>query len=165
MMIIGNAEQIIQNGETQIDRKARELALKSLEAAIRASDPKSIIKSKVKLKGSILHVDEYAFDLKKFKNIYVIGGGKASGSMAEALEEVLGEKITSGLVNVPKDDKHNTGKIRLHRASHPIPDESGVEGTRKMLKIAEKAGENDLIICLISGGAPVSCQCLEVKSQ
>ena len=152
MMIIGNAEQIIQNGETQIDRKARELALKSLEAAIRASDPKSIIKSKVKLKGSILYVDEYAFDLKKFKNIYVIGGGKASGSMAEALEEVLGEKITSGLVNVPKDDKHNTGKIRLHRASHPIPDESGVEGTRKMLKIAEKAGENDLIICLISGG-------------
>jgi len=152
MAIIGNAEQIIQNGETQIDRKARELALKSLEAAIRASDPKSTIKSKVKLKGSILHVDEYTFDLKKFKNIYVIGGGKASGSMAEALEEVLGEKITGGLVNVPKDDKHKTGKIRLHKASHPIPDESGVEGTRKMLEIAEKAGENDLIICLISGG-------------
>jgi glycerate-2-kinase len=152
MMIIGNAEQIIQNGETQINRKARELALKSLEAAIKASDPKSIIKSKVKLKGSILHVGEYDFDLKKFKNIYVIGGGKASGSMAEALEEVLGEKITSGLVNVPKDDKHKTCKIRLHRASHPIPDESGVEGTQKMLEIAEKAGENDLIICLISGG-------------
>jgi glycerate-2-kinase len=152
MVIIRNAGQIIQNGETQLDRKARELALKSLEAAIKAADPKSIIKSKVKLKGSVLHVNGYTFDLKKFKNIYVIGGGKASGSMAEALEEVLGEKITSGLVNVPKDDKHQTSKIRLHKASHPIPDESGVEGTRKMLEIAEKANKNDLIICLISGG-------------
>jgi glycerate-2-kinase len=152
MVIIRNAGQIIRNGETQLDRKARELALKSLEAAIKAADPKSIIKSKVKLKGSVLHVNGHTFDLKKFKNIYVIGGGKASGSMAEALEEVLSEKITSGLVNVPKDDKHQTGKISLHKASHPIPDESGVEGTRKMLEIAEKAGENDLIICLISGG-------------
>ncbi|MBS7636970.1 glycerate kinase, partial [Candidatus Bathyarchaeota archaeon] len=120
--------------------------------AIKAVDPKSIIKSKLKLEDSILRVNEYAFDLKKYKNIYVIGGGKASGSMAEALEEVLGNRITSGLVNVPKDDEHKTRIIRLHRASHPIPDESGVEGTRKMLGIAERADEGDLIICLISGG-------------
>ncbi|MEM3463607.1 MAG: glycerate kinase [Candidatus Bathyarchaeia archaeon] len=152
MAIIKNMEQLIQNGETLLDKRARELALKSLEAAIKAVDPKSLIKSKLKLEGSILHVNGRAFNIGKFKNIYVIGGGKASGSMAEALEEVLGDKITDGLVNVPKGNKHKTGIIRLHEASHPIPDESGVEGTRKMLEIAEKAGEEDLIICLISGG-------------
>jgi glycerate-2-kinase len=152
MVIIKNAEQIIQNGETSLDKRARELALKSLEAAIKAVDPKSIIKSKIRLKGSILHVNGHIFDLKRFRNIYVVGGGKASGSMAEALEEVLGDKITSGLVNVPKEDKHQTRIIKLHKASHPIPDESGVEGTKKMLEIAEKASEDDLIICLISGG-------------
>ncbi|MBS7636616.1 DUF4147 domain-containing protein, partial [Candidatus Bathyarchaeota archaeon] len=86
MAIIKNLEQLIRNGETNLNKKARELALKSLEAAIKAVDPKSIIKSKLKLEDSILRVDEYAFDLKKYKNIYVIGGGKASGSMAEALE-------------------------------------------------------------------------------
>ncbi|MEM1552615.1 MAG: glycerate-2-kinase family protein, partial [Candidatus Bathyarchaeia archaeon] len=152
MAIIKNMEQLIQNGETLLDKRARELALKSLEAAIKAVNPKSLIKSKLKLEGSILHVNGRAFNIGKFKNIYVIGGGKASGSMAEALEEVLGDKITDGLVNVPKGNKHKTGIIRLHEASHPIPDESGVEGTRKMLEIAEKAGEEDLIICLISGG-------------
>jgi len=152
MVIIKNAEQIIQNGETSLDKRARELALKSLEAAIKAVDPKSIIKSKIRLKGSILHVNGHTFNLKRFRNIYVVGGGKASGSMAEALEEVLGDKITSGLVNVPKEDKHQTRIIKLHKASHPIPDESGVEGTKKMLEIAEKASEDDLIICLISGG-------------
>jgi glycerate 2-kinase len=150
--VIKNMEQLIQNGQTEADRKARRLALKSLEAAVKAVDPKQIIKSKMLLKGSILHVDGYTFDLKKFKNIYVVGGGKASGSMAEALETVLGEKITGGLVNVPRGSKNKTAIIRLHEASHPIPDNSGVEGTKHMLEIAEKAEENDLIICLISGG-------------
>jgi len=152
MVVIKNADQLIRNGGTDLDKKARELALKSLEAAIKAVDPKSIIKSKIGLKGSVLQVNGHTFDLKKFKNIYVVGGGKASGSMAEALEEVLGDKITGGLVNIPKGSKHRTKIVKLHEASHPIPDESGVEGTRKMLEIAEKAGENDLVICLISGG-------------
>jgi glycerate-2-kinase len=150
--VIKNIEQLIQNGQTQADKKARRLALKSLEAAVKAVDPKQLIKSKMLLKGSILHVNGYTFDLKKFKNVYVVGGGKASGSMAEALEAVLGEKITGGLVNVLKGSKNKTAIIKLHEASHPIPDNSGVEGTRRMLEIAEKAGENDLIICLISGG-------------
>jgi glycerate-2-kinase len=152
MITIKNKEKLIMNGETQLNRKARELALKSLESALNASDPKQIIKSKVLLKNSTLHVDKYSFDLKKFRNVYVIGGGKASGSMAEALEQVLGRLIRMGLVNVPYGSKHKTEIIELHEASHPIPDDSGVEGTRRMLEIAEKAGENDLIICLISGG-------------
>jgi glycerate-2-kinase len=152
MVVIKNADQLIRNGGTDLDKRARELALKSLEAAIKAVDPKAIIKSKIRLKGYVLQVNGYTFDLKKFKNIYVVGGGKASGSMAEALEEVLGDKITNGLVNIPRGSKHRTKIVRLHEASHPIPDESGVEGTRKMLDIAENAGENDLVICLISGG-------------
>jgi glycerate-2-kinase len=104
------------------------------------------------LKNSTLHVNGYAFDLKKFKNIYVVGGGKASGAMAEALEEVLGKHIKKGLVNVPRGSEHKRGIIELHEASHPIPDEAGVEGTRRMLKMVEHAKEDDLIICLISGG-------------
>ncbi|MGB9683543.1 MAG: glycerate kinase type-2 family protein [Candidatus Bathyarchaeales archaeon] len=152
MGIIKNREQLIQNGETKLDRRARELALKSLEAAIKAVDPKLIIKSKVLLEGSSLRVDGYIFDLKKFENVYVVGGGKASGSMAEALEALLGKKITDGFINVPRGSKHQTSIIRLNEASHPVPDESGVEGAKRMLEMAEKAGENDLLICLISGG-------------
>ncbi len=72
--------------------------------------------------------------------------------MAEALEQILGRRITKGLVNVPHDTKNKTGIIQLHGANHPVPDQAGVEGTRRILKIAEDAEENDLIICLISGG-------------
>jgi len=152
MITIKNLEQLIENGETALNRKARALALKSLEYALKAVDPKQIIKSKLLLKNSNLHVDVCSFDLKKFKNVYVVGGGKASGSMAEALEQVLGTFIKKGLVNVPNGSKHKTAIIKFHEASHPIPDEAGVEGTRRILEIAEQAKEGDLIICLISGG-------------
>jgi glycerate-2-kinase len=152
MATIKNKEELIRNGETKLNRKARALALRSLESALNAVDPKQIIQSKLLLKNLTLHVNGYSIDLKKFKNIYVIGGGKASGSMAEALEQVLGNRITNGLVNVPRSSKNKTDIIKPHEASHPIPDEAGVEGTRRMLKIAEQAKEDDLVICLISGG-------------
>jgi glycerate-2-kinase len=97
-------------------------------------------------------VNSHSFNLEKFRNIYVLGGGKASGSMAETLEELLGNRIRKGLVNVPRGIENKTNIIKLHQASHPIPDETGVQGTRQMMEIAEQAEKEDLIICLISGG-------------
>jgi glycerate 2-kinase len=149
---IKNMRQLIKNGMNPEDRKARDLVLKSLNNALNAVDPLEIIRTRVVLSGHLLKVDPYVFDLKKFKHIYVIGGGKASGSMAEGLEQVLDGHITNGVVNVLNGTKNNTRIVELQGASHPLPDEDGVEGTRKMLQMAEKAEEDDLIICLISGG-------------
>ena len=152
MITIKNREKLITNGETELNQKARKLSLDSLESALNAVDPKRIIKSRISLQNSVLKVNGYSFDLKRFKHVYVVGGGKASGSMAEALEQILSEHITDGFINIPRGTKHKTKVIKLHETSHPIPDETGVEGTRRILEIAEKAGENDLVICLISGG-------------
>jgi glycerate 2-kinase len=152
MIEIKNRHELIENGATQLNRKARDLALKSLEAALKAVDPKQIMKSKLLLKDSTLSIDRYSFDLNKFKNIYVVGGGKASGSMAEALEHILDKRVTCGLVNVPHGAKSNVSTIELHGASHPVPDEAGVAGARRMLEIADLAEKDDLVICLISGG-------------
>jgi len=152
MITIKNREKLITNGETELNQKARKLSLDSLESALNAVDPKRIIKSRISLQNSVLKVNGYSFDLRRFKHVYVVGGGKASGSMAEALEQILSEHITDGFINIPRGTKHKTKVIKLHETSHPIPDETGVEGTRRILEIAEKAGENDLVICLISGG-------------
>jgi len=152
MTKIANMEELVKNGETPIDKRARQLALKSLETALNAVDPRQIIKTKVDVTDSTLKIDAYSLDLGKFKKIYVIGGGKASGSMAEALEQVLDGHITKGLVNVLHGTKNKTHIIKLHGASHPVPDEAGVEGTRRILEMAEEAEKDDLIISLISGG-------------
>jgi glycerate-2-kinase len=152
MTKIKNKNQLIKKGETEPTRKARALALNSLEFALNAVDARVLVKSRVSLKNSILSANGCLFNLTKIRNVYVVGGGKAGGSMAEALEEILGERITDGIVNVPQGDKHTTRVVKLHGSSHPVPDEAGVKGTRRMLEIAEKAEKDDLLICLISGG-------------
>ena len=163
---IKNAEKLSKNASSEIDRKAREIALNALGVALEAVDPKIMLKSKVQMKGNDLKIGNLSFNLAEFKNIFVVGGGKASGYMAEALEELLGEYIKDGAVNVPYDcPPYQTRKIKLQRASHPIPDISGVKGTRRMLKLASQAKENELIICLLSGGgSSLMCKpCMDVS--
>jgi glycerate-2-kinase len=153
MGIIQNQGALLSNGEREVDRKARRIALEALEAALESADSKKIVTSKVSRTEDTLQIEGHVFDLSKFREIYVIGGGKASGPMAVALESILGDKISKGIVNVP----HNSGpyrrsKMKFHEASHPIPDEAGRQGAKEMLSLARQADENDLVICLISGG-------------
>jgi glycerate 2-kinase len=152
MTKITNKNQLIKRGSSELTRKARTLALESLEHGLKAADPKRILEARLFLKNSILHINDYKFNLQNFRNIYVIGGGKATGAMAEAIEEKLGNYITKGIVNVPHGYKQKTRTIKLQGANHPIPDNAGITGTRQMLTIAEQAEKDDLIICLLSGG-------------
>ena len=153
MVNIKNTENLLKNARSSLDRKARELAINALNASLEAVDPKAIIHSQVKVKDNTLKIGNLSFNLDKFKNIFVVGGGKASGCMAEALEELLGERIKEGIINVPYAcPPSQTRKIKLHHASHPIPDISGVKGASQMLYLVSQAEENDLIICLLSGG-------------
>ena len=152
MDLIKNKTQIIENGQTQLLQKARALALCSIEKAVDAADPKKLLHSKFVRKGTKLFVGDFCFDLEQFSNIYVIGGGKATGVMAQAIEDILGSYITSGFVNVPYGSNYKTKKIQITETNHPVPDQAGVEGTKKMMAIAKQATEKDLIVCLISGG-------------
>lgn len=93
-------------------------------------------------------------DLKEISRIFVVGGGKAGAAMAESLLTILGDRIDGGVVNVPVGAAagHNTGPIELNESGHPIPNECGVRGARRMIQLISSAEEHDLVICLISGG-------------
>jgi glycerate 2-kinase len=152
MIRIKNKNQLIENAENPLLKRARIITLKCIEEALNAADPKRLLKSKVVLEGSFLRVNGVSFNLKNFERIFVVGGGKAGSAMSVALEELLGEYLTGGIVNVPKGTYKKTKKIELNEAGHPTPDQSGLEGTKRMMAIAQKATENDLVICLLSGG-------------
>jgi glycerate 2-kinase len=153
MIKIRNKRQLVANGQTAREKRARRVALESLESALSSVDPRKIVKSKIAVTHSILTVNGHSFDLRKFRKVYVVGGGKASGSMSEALEKLLGKRIVAGHVNVPRGSKIGTRIIELTEASHPIPDEAGVEGARIMCELAQQASkEKALMISLISGG-------------
>lgn len=152
MITIKNKERLIKNGQTTLNQNARALILESLESALNAVHPTRLMRSKLSLKKSVLKANGHVFDLDKFNNVYVIGGGKASGSMAKLLEQILGRYITDGFVVVPQGGNQDTRIVEFCEASHPTPDRIAVEGARHILKIVERAKRDDLIICLISGG-------------
>jgi glycerate-2-kinase len=113
-----------------------------------------LIEKRVHVKGNELLIEterkKGKFQLNKFDNIRIIGWGKASGLMAESIEKTV--PITDGIVNIVKGTKFKVTKIKLQEAEHPIPGEGSFQGTKKILEYAEKINENDLVICLISGG-------------
>jgi hydroxypyruvate reductase len=72
--------------------------------------------------------------------------------MAQAVEEILGERIKAGVINVKYGHALPLDIITLNEAGHPVPDEAGLKGTQEIVQLLEKSGENDLVLCLISGG-------------
>jgi hydroxypyruvate reductase len=92
-------------------------------------------------------------DFARYRRIYVIGAGKAGAAMARAAERALGRRIASGLLNVKYGHTAPLRRIELNECGHPVPDRRGVEGARRIAEIAAGAGADDLVLCLISGGA------------
>lgn len=141
--------RLLANEET---RERRQRILPILSAALEAVDPIAAVKRHMILKGSILHVGERTYDLDHYEHIYVIGGGKAGGAMARAAEDILGDRLTSGIVNTKYGYLADTRIVKINEAGHPVPDAAAVAGATQMLDLASDASEEDLIICLISGG-------------
>lgn len=123
------------------------------KAAYEAVDAYYATKAKLRRAGSLFRVDGREYDLRNFDNIIVVGAGNATASMAKAVEDMLADKAIGGRINVKYGHTKKLERITQVEAGHPYSDENGVLGTRKIINLLEKAGENDLVINLISGGA------------
>ena len=157
-MIIKNYSQLFPEDLDQSQLELRKIGLESLEKAINAVKPEILVNAAIKVQGNKLHILGDIFNLDDYDKIYVIGGGKATAEMAFTMEKTLlfHSNFIGGIINIPEgleiDKKQISSKIILNFASHPIPNENGLTGTRKMMEIVEQSTQKDLIICLISGG-------------
>lgn len=94
------------------------------------------------------------YHLSKFRNICVVGAGKASVEMARAVERLLAKRVDSGLINTKYGNgRIALGRIEVNECGHPVPDLRGEKGAARIAEIARNAQADDLVICLISGGA------------
>jgi len=110
------------------------------------------VRRALSLEGDALRVGDRRYDLRGIEHIYVVGFGKASAGMARAVEGILSERISQGLVITADGYRVPTGIVDVREAGHPVPDERGLSAARELLSIVEGAGEDDLILVLISGG-------------
>ncbi len=131
----------------------RQDAAKILDAALKAVDPALAIKRAMALEGTALKIDGQSLDLADFDRIVAVGAGKAGAPMAQAVEDILGERLDGGMVVVKDGHGGPTQKIRIFEASHPVPDERGVAAGSEIAGfLQENAGPKTLVLCLLSGG-------------
>ena len=128
-------------------------ALRIFQAALIAGDPAEAVKRHVTVKDGVLHAGGHRYRLDAFRRIFVIGAGKASAAMARPIERMLGKRIQSGWINVKRGHSVPLRRIELNECGHPVPDRQGELGARRIAAIAQDAEAEDLVICLISGGA------------
>ncbi|MCF7702449.1 glycerate kinase type-2 family protein [Loktanella sp. M215] len=83
--------------------------------------------------------------------VVVIGAGKASAAMARALEDHWPGPLT-GLVVTRYGYAVPCARIEIIEAAHPVPDAAGITAARRIMDLVSDLTEDDLVICLISGG-------------
>jgi glycerate 2-kinase len=138
----------------------RQIAEQIFLAGVESVLPDKLISGNLALKGNILHIGQKKINIDKTGKIYVIGAGKASAIMALEVENILGDRITSGHIIVKYGHSAKLRKIKISEAGHPFPDSNGFRATKEVLEIAHGAGSEDLVICLLSGGgSSLLCDC------
>ena len=157
--------------QTDKEKSLRKHALDIFHAVLKAVDPVEAILRYVKVVDDTLQVGEHKFAFKDYDRILVVGAGKAGAPMARALEDLLGDRIADGVIVVKEGHGLPLTHVRIHEASHPVPDERGIKGAEEILSLVTDAGERDLVLCLISGGgsallvAPAEGVTLEDKQE
>jgi glycerate 2-kinase len=140
------------NIESKTISAMRKDAVEIFYQALKAVQPGAAIKRYCKFDGKTFFIGHRSYQLNQYKNLYVLGTGKATASMAAAIEDMIDEKITGGIITVKFDYAVDLKHISLIEAGHPVPDENGIRGASAILNLAENVEEDDLVLCLISGG-------------
>jgi glycerate 2-kinase len=159
-VIIKNRDEVTSHG----DSPGRGIVIDILEAGLAAVDPYPNTRRLVRVENGKLFIGgcpemdlsgygDEVIDLSRTGDIYVIGAGKTVQRQAKALEDLLGDRLTAGAVTIKRGEEVLLKKIEVTEGAHPVPDEKSVEGTRKIVEIARRAKEGDLVFTLFSSGS------------
>ncbi len=129
-----------------MEKDLREILL----AAVTAADPREAVLRAVRVDDGAIVAGDTRFEARR---VFVLSAGKAAGAMAVAAEELLGDRLAGGLIVTKTGNEVASETLEVVFASHPEPDEKGVEAARRSQELAESLGEGDLLLALISGGA------------
>jgi hydroxypyruvate reductase len=119
-----------------------------LAAAIRAVEPGQAVRRFVEFSANQLTVAGRAYPLDKIRRIHLLGLGKA----ARAMSLPLGTLSPRGLLIPKQAFPPPWAGCEIQPGGHPVPDENSLQAGQKALEFVRGLGENDLLICLISGG-------------
>jgi glycerate-2-kinase len=131
---------------------ARAIFMQTLERI----DVHAVVRARATVQGERLVLCDEVFDLSLYSRIYVIAFGKAAFAMASAFQELLGPRITAGIVVTnafpPQEEPREATPFVLIEGGHPVPNRGSLEGAERILDCLRAADDRTLVIFLVSGG-------------
>jgi len=137
---------------SQIYSRHREILLDLFHESMAELSPTTMIQRKVQLKNRTLTVGDREYWLGSSEKVYVIGSGKASGTIALELEKILGNRIADGLVVVNRGFSKKGKRIQFLESDHPTPTNSSFSAALELITFLKTIPPKSILINLISGG-------------
>ena len=143
----------------QIARTAAHgVAIDCLTAGVAAALPERIVEDRVSVDGGSLQISavdgsEAEYDLDAYDAVHLVGAGKAAGAAGRAVADILGNRLQGGaVVTTDPDDGSGSTPFEVLPGDHPLPSGRGVASTRRISAVAERAGADDLVVAVVTGG-------------
>ncbi len=135
----------------------RKDALEIVGAGLSAIDTAGIINSTVRMTGGTLEIKDEKIRLEGIRRIFIVGIGKCAFEAGEALEKIIGERLTGGItLDVRKGALH---KIKSLAGTHPVMSDINIDATKEIIALLTGLSESDLVLFIISGGgSALLCQ-------
>jgi len=143
-------EKMIKNYDELATTPLRRDALDILETAYEAVNTKNIIKNTLVKSDGTVKIQDVEFKLEDYDRLFFVGIGKCAVDAAAAIEDILGDKITDGVVIDQKAGVFK--KIRSFVGTHPYPSEQNVTAAKEVVTMLSKLTDKDLVLTVISGG-------------
>jgi hydroxypyruvate reductase len=124
-----------------------------LAAALRAADAGEAVRRVVSRERDTLDVAGQTVPLGGTGALYLVAAGKAARAMVEAFEGIAGDGVAATVGATVPSGAGATRRGHLHAAGHPLPDPGSLMGARHVASLLERAGADDTVVVLISGGA------------
>jgi hydroxypyruvate reductase len=123
-----------------------------LAAAIQAVEPGAAVRRAVQRQQEVLYIAGERLHLDDFEHISLVALGKAALPMAEAMADLLGDRLTAGLVIPKHAAPASDPRLEVLQGDHPVPGMHSLQAGERLLEFVSQNGPNDLVFCLISGG-------------
>lgn len=142
--------RLIQNRDELAITPLRRDALDIIEAGYGAVLTDRVIRSHVRVEGEDICIGAENICLTGIRNVFVVAIGKCAVEAARALEDILGRRITDGIV---LDVKHGVfSKLRSFVGSHPFPSDMNVTATQAIVTMLTGLTDRDIVFVVVSGG-------------
>lgn len=132
----------------------KEKAVEIFESTLSDIHPSRLLPNILSWDGASrkLKIADLSFDVAEDQGIYIIGMGKASASMAAALENILNGAVSGGMVIAPPGVSDTPTHVKTLEGSHPLPDLKSVSSSQKLLQFMGTIPEGSLVLNVVSGG-------------